>query len=252
MVAVEVEAEALSRNQAACEERRLRKRRDAESRIARAEAKVAAVEKRMAEMQLAHDEAAAADAASYARAVASVNDRAERITSDALARMEAARAERAELEACMQEAEGDVEVLGAMVRESRKDLMNTSSEADGVISVALHAAEQKAAGQCLEASREAEGVMRELQGELRLVRQQQEVAGVYREHVTGVTSMRRDARFRMRQAPRPLPFDLPSHETVFDGCGTFGKRPVLKAPRGFQADLMRARYMKWGISEAPP
>merc|ERR1719414_1635475 len=55
----------------------------------------------------------------------------------------------------------------------------------------------------------------------------------------GVRSAYRDSSFRKAQPPKALPFDLPAHQTVFHGIGTYGRQPPLETPRGFKAETTR-------------
>jgi len=251
MVLVEVETGTLNRRLALCEERRVDQRRAAESRVARADAKVNAVDRKMVEMRSAQEKALGADDAALRRAIASIREKADQAVGRFEERAEAARAARQAAEVRAAEAEAEADGLEARLRSARQELGQSCAREDSRTAVALRQVEEQVVAEHAASDGGAGGVLGGLRKELERTRRQQEEVGVWREHLTGVTSMHRDENFSNLKSPRPIPFDLPPHLTVFDGFGTFGKRPVLKTPRGFQGDLARARCIQLGVREAP-
>lgn len=70
----------------------------------------------------------------------------------------------------------------------------------------------------------------------------QEQVGGLKEAVTGVTACQRDHQLQSIPKIAPRMFDLA--ESPFDGLGKFGSSRPLQVPKGFYADLHRARDVK--------
>lgn len=242
MAAGEVGQERLCWEVAGLESGRVEARCAAEARAVRAEAKAAALERRMAELQAAHKEALAACEAASQKAVATVRGKAEQAMRRASDRMETLHAERLAVEAKVREADAEAAAIRGREAEARKELSERLQESDARVGAALDGAHERARAEQAVGEAGAKTALAAVRAEQRHTRELQEESGIWRETLTGVSSARRDEHFRKAQRPRALPFDLPAHETVFDGFGGHGKRPFIKTPRGFKAEMALRLY----------
>mmetsp|Transcript_41476 Transcript_41476/g.89651 ORF Transcript_41476/g.89651 Transcript_41476/m.89651 type:complete len:246 (+) Transcript_41476:134-871(+) len=214
---------------AVCEDFRLDQRRNFDARSAKMSTKVNLLSKQKEELLAAHAKVLESDRASALRAIASLETSSERNVSRLQERLEALRTARVQAEAEAARLEEKAQQTHRSCVEAHAVQRDTWITDDPTFSAPFPATPPKRLA-CLSEVDGADANLRE-------------------EHLPVVEPVRREIQITKTQKPRPLPFGLPSHETVFEGLGKHGARPPLQWPDTYQGDLQRTRVPRWGNLE---